>query len=305
MGLHMAEGLPRLVQELLAGEYAGEDLPTLLGRARALAREVDNYSAGAVLDARRQGTNWQRIARAAQISSHTARDRWNEAETERRLTRQLSERPTHSPRLPLPSPCLPISKDRPKRSEMMRANHAARLLANALCFLHEASGLALREVAASMGVSSSYVSRILSAERLPGWAVVQAMMDCFGVDAAMLRHLWEASHGLVSPGRRPIAEAADRLLHCLQGLYTAARRPDLDNLHRSSPGVPAPVTLELILKGICVPDWPQVSALVAALNGSPEDVRPLWEEFHYSWLCTFEQARSGTDEAPQTAGEFC
>ncbi|WP_411140943.1 helix-turn-helix domain-containing protein [Streptomyces sp. x-80] len=294
LGLHMAERLPRLARELLGGEYTGEDLATLLRRARELIKEVENYSAGAVLDARRRGASWDSVARDALISPHTARDRWSEAETERRLSRQLDEHAAHALRLPTqPSTRLPpssVASASSMQDAVGSAERAARLLADALCYLHESSGIAPRDVADSMGVSPSYVSRILSANRLPAWPVVQAMMEQFGEDPAMLRHLWEISHGLVPAARPSVTRAADRVFHALRGLYTAARRPDPDALHRDCAEVLSPATIELVLSGGCMPDWPEVSVLVTALNGDPEDVRPLWEEFHYVWLHTFDQS---------------
>ncbi|WP_044370320.1 transcriptional regulator [Streptomyces noursei] len=277
------------MQELLAGEYGDRDLSALLTRASEISKAVENYRAAAVLDARSRGASWEQVARSAHISTHTARERWNEMETERRLARQLSalalQPDSHSPHLP---------KDRRLTSgECLKADRAARLLAEALRFLHDESKLPLREVAASMGVSPSYASRILSAERLPSWSAVQDMMKCFGADAVILRHLWETSHGLLPPARRPLAQAADRVIHCLQGLYTAAHRPNLVDLHHQWPGVPTPAEVDLVLHGVCMPDWPVVSSLVTALNGSPEEVRPLWEEFHYAWLCTFNQGGNG------------
>lgn len=299
LGLHMAEGLPRMARELLAGEHAGEDLPTLLGRARELVRAVENYSAGAVLDARHRGTSWDGVARAAQISSQTARERWNESVTEHRLNRQLSERTSLSPTSPLPTThSSAFRSSQSSLSEKASADRAARLLADALSFLHEASGLALRDVAVSLGMSSSYVSRILSGDRLPGWSVMQDMMACFGADAAILRHLWETSHGIAPSTRRPVTQAADRVFHALQGLYTAAGRPTPADVHRDCSGALSPSMVERVLDGTYLPDWPEVSALVAALNGCPEEVRPLWEEFHYAWLCTFEQSEEGVSNTP-------
>lgn len=304
LGLHMAEGLPRLARELLAAEYADEDLPALLARARELIKEVENYSAGAVLDARRRGASWDSVARAALISPHTARERWSEAETERRLARHLDGRTAGAMPRRIPAPPAAPAGDEFARGDGRSADRAARLLADALCFLHEESGLSLRDVADAMGVSPSYASRILSADRLPGWPAVRAMAEAFGADPATLRHLWEAGHGLLPPTRLPVRQAADRVFHALRGLHTAARRPDVRDLHRDCAEVLSPAAITLVLGGGFMPDWPEVSALVTALRGDPEGVRPLWEEFHYAWLCAFEQPSVGCgDGRDDTGGE--
>ncbi|MEU7183211.1 MULTISPECIES: helix-turn-helix domain-containing protein [Streptomyces] len=308
----MVEGLPHLAMKLAAAEHAQEDLVSLLERSRELIKEVELYSAGAVLDARRAGRSWEGVARAARVSAHTARERWSETATEDRLAAHLSACDQGACRFPTAISSqrggLIAACEEPLAEGQMSTTHARRLLADALYFLHQQSGLALRDVAVAVGVSPSYISRILSGDRLPAWHQAEAMAAKYKAEAAILRNLWETSQALTPLPRPPLQRATERVAFALQGLHTAAGRPVPDDVHDRCAGVLSPKTIEMVLAGRCVPDWPEVSALVTALNGEPQGIRPLWEEFHYTWLRVFDQALPGDDGMPadgDSRGEPC
>lgn len=144
-------------------------------------------------------------------------------------------------------------------------------LASALSFLQRASSTTRRELAAAAGVHPSYVSRILSGERLPSWHVVKDLCRYCKTDPSDLRPLWDAARGHRVPRQ-------DSLSAALRGLRLAAARPGLDLLQKRA-RVPAD-DITAVLNGAHVPEWHATARLVTALGGEPEAIHPLWHAAH-------------------------
>ncbi|WP_329317897.1 helix-turn-helix domain-containing protein [Streptomyces sp. NBC_01715] len=278
---NIAESVQALAQTLLASEYGEQDLETLLRQAGDLTREVEYYVGAAVQDARRRGTSWETVAAAASVSAATARSRWAEKTVRRRLERRATEQLAVRQRDPAIPPALPRADG---QSGVQPGERSASKLAAALSHLHRISELTIRQVAEETGLSPSYVSRIMSGERLPTWPVVQTLADLFKGDPGELAVLWENAHGRTPPARQPLPDAAARLNAALRGLYLAASSPSAARIHEASSGTLSVRIIQEILEGSTVPDWRTTASFVQAIGGTPTDIRPLWESVHYAFL---------------------
>ncbi|MFJ8536854.1 helix-turn-helix domain-containing protein [Streptomyces sp. NPDC093591] len=296
---NIAESVQALAEGLLAAEYDEQGLTVLLGRAAELTREVDYYVCAAVHDARLQGTGWDTVAAAAAVSPATARSRWAEKTVRRRLERRASERSAARQREAAGN----VAQPRPDGQEREPSGERpSGKLAAALSHLHRSSGLTIREVADKMELSPSYVSRILSGERVPAWPVVEALASLFDGDPDELAVLWENTQGLTPPARRPLPDETARLNAALRGLYLAAASPSPARIHEASGGALSLSTIKDILDGRLVPDWKTTVTFVRAIGGTPADVRPQWEAVHYAFLLFLDpdsDAAAPPTSAPQ------
>jgi transcriptional regulator with XRE-family HTH domain len=301
LGRRIAEDLQALSAALLEAEYEGRPLQELLRCAADVAREVEYYKAAAVQDARTGGVGWEQVAQAALVSAATARSRWAESRVKERLKRRAAERAAvrQPPGLPVPGPQAAEDESLSKAAE-----RASVKLASALSYLHRASGMAIREVADRTSLSPSYISRILSGERTPTWAVVCVLVKLFGGRPAELSVLFESAHGLVQPARHAMPDAVARLQAALRGLHLAAGRPPHGAVRKASHGSLSTQAISDILDGVMVPGWEQTSALVTALGGWPADVRPLWEAVHYSFLLCLDPLESPGQLPPTDSPPF-
>ncbi|MGW7308774.1 helix-turn-helix domain-containing protein [Streptomyces sp. NPDC054835] len=269
MGRLIAEELYSLAFDLLEAEYGGADLEELLAKARALAKETDYYVSAAVRDARQRSVSWEEVAKAASLSTATARVRWGEMQVMRRLQRRSVERAALR-QAPAAVPDVPPKEGR------QAVGRASRQLAAALSQLHQDSGLMIREVAESTELSPSYVSRILSVDRTPSWPVVRQLVETFGGDPLELRVLWEIAQG-VPPAPQDFIDAATRLNGVLRGLYLAAGCPSVKTVCEQSHGALDEAAVEDLLEGTEVPTWEDTGRFVTAVGGHPADIRPQWE----------------------------
>ncbi|MFD5752476.1 helix-turn-helix domain-containing protein [Streptomyces sp. NPDC127033] len=288
LGRPLAEDLQSLAAGLLAAEYGGQGLETMLRLAGDLAKEVECYAAAAVHDARAAGSGWEKVALAARVSTTTARMRWNE----KQILRMMSRRAIRHTRGSGAGAEGLVTADAGQP-----AARASQRLASALSHLHRISDLTIREVADSTGLSPSYVSRILSGERMPSWPVTASLARACGGEAEHVRALWASTQGGTQPSRLPFPRQLVRLQDALRGLYLAAARPDPSHLCRIRPGTLTREIVEDLLSGEMVPDWDTTGAFVSALGGSPADIRPLWEETYYAFLIWMQSPPEGAEAA--------
>lgn len=300
---NIAESVQALAEGLLDAEYDEQDLTVLLRHAGELTREVEYYICAAVHDARMKGTSWDEVAAAAAVSRATARSRWAEKSVRRRLERRASEQATVRQRDPAsyPAPARPDGQDVAQPGE-----RSASKLAAALSHLHRNSRMTLREVADRTALSPSYVSRIMSGERLPTWPVIETLAELFDGDPEELAVLWENAHGITPPARQALPDAAARLNGALRGLFLAASSPSPERIHEASSGSLSVDTVQDILDGRIVPDWKTTAAFVRAVGGTPADIRPLWEAVHYAFLVFLDPVTDAVpepDAGPSQTGE--
>ncbi|ELP66217.1 helix-turn-helix domain-containing protein [Streptomyces sp. WI04-05B] len=298
LGRNIAESVQVLAQGLLAAEYDEQGLEDLLRRAGELTKEVEYYVCAAVHDARMSGAGWETVAEAASVSAATARARWGGKTVERRLELRASERASARPRELAPQAAQLRGDGQEIRQPSERSSGK---LGAALSHLHRCSRLTMREVAEQTGLSPSYVSRILSGDRVPAWPVVQALTDLFGGDPDELTVLWENAQGITPAARQPIPDAMARLKTALRGLYLAAASPPHARIHKASGGVLSVAVVKDILSGQLVPDWKTTVAFVRAIGGTPADIRPLWEGVHYAFL-VYMDPPTDEDAGPPSPG---
>ncbi|MER6093385.1 helix-turn-helix domain-containing protein [Streptomyces bluensis] len=300
LGGAVAAEVRRLAQQLLDSEMRQEELGTLLERAEAIRRELDIYTAAAVQDARHRGEKWESVARAAHVAAETARARWGPERVARMMDLHANEKRAAPARWRGSQPAWLV--DAPEDTvgdPSAEVVSPASQLASALTQLQGASGLTIREVADSTMLSPSFISRVLSGDRLPTWDLTCSLAVLFGADPAELRVLFEAAHGMTAHGRQPVAAAIAQLHAAVRGLYRAAKSPSAERIERLSSKTVSALEARRVLAGIDVPEWEVLAALVCALGGRPIDFKPLWEAVHYTFLmCDDPRRPEGTAHIP-------
>lgn len=267
LGRAVAAEVRRLAQQLLDSEMRKEELGTLLERAEAIRRELSIYTAAAVQDARHRGEKWESLARAAHVAPETARARWGPERVARMMDLHANEKRAAPARWRGPG-----SGRLADVAEGTGADPAAdgvspvNQLASALTQLQAANGLTIREVADSTMLSPSFISRVLSGDRLPTWDLVCALAVLFRSDPAELRVLFEAAHGMTAPGRQPVAAAIAQLYAAVRGLYLAAKSPTPERIERLSAQAVDALTVRRVLAGVDIPEWEVLAALVCVLE---------------------------------------
>ncbi|MFJ4689217.1 helix-turn-helix domain-containing protein [Streptomyces sp. NPDC088789] len=262
-----------------------EELSDLLERAAAIRRELEMYTAAAVRDARHRGEKWESVAEAAHVSPETARSRWGPGRVNRMLDLHTSGKQPAPTRWRRYQPTRPAdSVEIPRGDADSEGAAPVNGLTQALANLLASSGLTIQEVGQSTMLSRSFISRVLSGSRLPTWELVCSLARLFGSDAADLRALFEAAHGMTAPNRQPVGAAIAQLHAAVRGLYLAAGSPTSERIeHLSAKGV-SRQQARRVLSGIDVPEWDVMASLVSALGGRPLDFKPLWEAVHYTFL---------------------
>ncbi|MDO0917810.1 helix-turn-helix transcriptional regulator [Streptomyces sp. DT2A-34] len=296
LGGPVAAEVRRLAQQLLDSEMRQEELGTLLERAEAIRRELDIYTAAAVQDARHRGEKWESVARDAHVAPETARARWAPERVTRMMDLHANEKRAAPARWRGSQPArLADAPEDTVSGPGAEVISPVGQLASALTHLHAASGLSIREVADSTMLSPSFISRVLSGDRLPTWDLTCSLAVLFGADPAELRVLFEAAHDMTAPGRQPVAAAIAQLHAAVRGLYLAAKSPPAERIERLSSKTVSALTARRVLAGIDVPEWEVLAALVYALGGRPLDFKPLWEAVHYTFLmCDDPRLPEGT-----------
>ncbi|MFD3821930.1 helix-turn-helix domain-containing protein [Streptomyces sp. NPDC058625] len=274
----------RLAGQLVASEMRQEELGTLLERVEVIRRELDIYTAAAVQDARHRGEKWESVARAAHVAPETARARWGPEKVARMMDLHANDKRAAPARWSSVRSALSREGRETPPGDWWEGAGSVGRLASALTQLQVASGKTIREVAERTMLSSSFISRVLSGDRLPTWDLVCALCNIFGSDPAELRVLFEVAHGMTVPQRQPAPAAIKQLHAAVRGLHLAARSPSPEQIEVLSGRAVDAKAARLVLSGFDVPDWGVLSALVSALGGRPSEVKPLWEAVHYAFL---------------------
>ncbi|MFJ6727649.1 helix-turn-helix domain-containing protein [Streptomyces sp. NPDC091281] len=284
LGGTIATEIHRLAGQLMDSELRREELATLLERAETIRRELDIYTAAAVSDARHRGEKWESVARAAHVAPETARARWGPERVARMMDLHANDKRAAPARWRPVRSTAPADGGEEQPADRPDAVGPVGRLAAALTQLQSASGRTIREVAEVAMLSPSYVSRVLSGDRLPTWDLVCALSNILGADPAELRVLFEAAHGRPPLPRQPVPRAIEQLHATLRGLHRAAKSPTAERIASLSGGKVSTGAARRVLSGHEIPDWEVLSALVLALGGRPSEVKPLWEAVHYAFL---------------------
>ncbi|MFE2726655.1 helix-turn-helix domain-containing protein [Kitasatospora sp. NPDC059327] len=282
MVIQIAAGLTASVRRLQNVAKSAE--PALgdfaeLRIAAEIGKEYNELLNAVVLQARLRKVRWPAIAEILGVGTETARTRWEEAKAARLLARRRERgRKTARPRGSGPRQ----GGSRSRRSGGGAIDAQPRL-ASALSHLQRSSGRSMREIAKEAQVSTSYISRALSGERMPRWDVIVSFARSCGADPAQLRVLWEEANGKATtrpffagrPKARP--EAQFQLASALQGLHLAAGRPTEQFIAERSLHRLTATRIGDVLGGRELSSWPDIEVVVTALQGRPEVIRPLWE----------------------------
>jgi len=253
---------------------------SVLRQIADLREDLNDLTAIAVQQVRahHHHAHWRVIAEILDVSQSTARKNWSNERAVRRLAQrqrrnaQRSSRPATFEQRP-PSPEQPPAPDE-RPPGLAPPSAPWDQLSSALSHLHQACGKPVRVLAQEASVSSSYISRLLTGERLPTWSMAQQLTVSCGGDPAEIRPLWEAARGLRP--RLLTDTAAAELTATVRGLHLAAQRPSPARVCALSHLPLDPDDVIALLDGT-TPDWPVVESVIGVLRGRPEDVRPLWE----------------------------
>ncbi|MEK2491052.1 helix-turn-helix domain-containing protein [Kitasatospora purpeofusca] len=234
-------------------------------------------------------TRKQRARRAASASAHVPASHPPAAQWSRPAADLLVPSPGVGPRPDghgageaAAVPAVPPAVPPPYASGESIATVGRAKLASALSHLHRRSGRTARELAAAAGVTPSFVSRVLNAERFPSWPVAGALAEAMGGVAAEIRPLWDLGNDTL-PQRPFVPSPAEEAAYvaayvaALRGLHLAAAAPDPPAISDASCGRLSPADAAALLSGSAVPDWPTVEVLLEVLGAEPAFVLPLWE----------------------------
>lgn len=276
-----------------AGHLSSHPLPAkpldLIKQCLSLQWDLNDLLAVAVRQAHEYGASWDEIGDALGTVAPNARSRYSKdkvAAVLRNRALRGSGRPT-SPAAPEPRTPGPASTTvgpaTDKGSDASLPGHPGYQLTRALSHLQRTSERSVRSLARDIGISPSLLSRILLGKRHPKWTTVERLATLCGADPADLLPLWDKARGVrPAPPSSPAAypEAAHALKATLRGMWLAAAKPDVPTLCAGARvltprGVEALLDDKTTLQAV---DWPVIASLTTILRGSPDDVRPLWEQ---------------------------
>ncbi|MGP4001378.1 helix-turn-helix domain-containing protein [Streptomyces sp. 8N706] len=249
----------------------------------AMQRDLDDFRAVAIRQAQSKKATWPQIAKVLNTSPSTLKSNYSAEKVDTVLERRAERGPARKRRPAVPGPRSPARTV--TAAGRSRPGPPGYALSCALSHLQRgSSGLTARELAVITGVSTSYVYRIMSGERIPSWDVVVAFAHACEAEPDDLVFLWNKAHGLhaVPPPTTPTRkEAIHTLQAALRGLHLAAARPEVKQLTgRGHPGLTDSTVTALLHSP--APDahllrWPLVQALTTALQGEPQEIRPLFD----------------------------
>ncbi|MDT0310594.1 helix-turn-helix transcriptional regulator, partial [Streptomyces sp. DSM 44917] len=200
----LSESLARSADALLnaaSTEGAGEESSLrVLHWCAEIERRTHDVQAAAVGLARTQRVPAAGIARAMSVTPAKLRTTWPADVVERRMHRNVG----------VPSEAVPSAGERaadreragdllprPRRAGARRGDprdgeeRPPGGLSLALATLHRSSGRTLRDLGRAVGVSASYLSRVLAGKRCPSWRLAQSLAEECGGDPDDIRPLWE------------------------------------------------------------------------------------------------------------------
>ncbi|MFF3343167.1 helix-turn-helix domain-containing protein [Streptomyces flavidovirens] len=256
----------------------------LLGKA---VKDVDDLRDALVQQARDRGIKPSALAAALHISV----DKLGRDHSADRVERRMRGRMERTGRTPPPtsrstvSPPLLSTGSIPAGDRLLPSrrpanpeggaegpsdNDPAATLALAFSHLQRSSHKSIRALSDEVGVSPSYISRILTGDRCPSWRIAHRLTQSCGGDPADIRPLWDTTRGHRVP-------EPDQLTAALRGLYLSAARPPLARVRSQSGNRLSVEHIHAVLNGSEIPPWETVDQLVGALHGQPQVFRPLWD----------------------------
>jgi transcriptional regulator with XRE-family HTH domain len=298
-----ARDLARLLQSL-----DGEEP---LHRIAQLQEQLDGLTAGIVGRARYRRVTWATISSILGVSEDTARHRYTERYILRRLTRFNRSETTLTtlaglysstgPRSTEPADTLADSDtpadagdpggdrgDGPDQSAPVESSGAAyNRLSPILSMLIRSAQLTNKEVSSRIGCSASYLSRILSGERVPTWTLTRKFAQTCGADPEVLRTVWE-SEKLSQKTREPDTPdpddppmpATEQLRTAVHTLHLRAGRPAPSDIAVASRWLLSTAAVASILETTVLPHRDVLKTFVRVLGGDTDHFTLLLDNAH-------------------------
>ncbi|WP_164543614.1 helix-turn-helix domain-containing protein [Streptomyces mobaraensis] len=251
---------------------------------------LDSLIAGLVARERHTGATWTRISGMMEINVDTARHRYSEARILRSLRHHVHLKAGQSLSSLFGSPADdPLEPPLPRHAT---ASPAYNRLAPVLSMLVRNSRKTQQQVSHQAGCSPSYLSRILTGERIPMWPLAERLAQVCEADPAVLRDLWEAEKLRDKrPAPPPAADTpleelpagkrqvlgTTRLMTALHTQHVRAGQPSDVDIAVASQWRLTPGKVRTLLEGNAFPAWNDLEALLHVLGGHVEHFRRLWE----------------------------
>ncbi|MEV0982443.1 helix-turn-helix transcriptional regulator [Streptomyces sp. NPDC049915] len=292
-------------------------LPTLSGeeplqRITQLQEQLDGLTAAVVGRARYRRVTWATISSLLRISEDTARHRYTDRYILRRLARfNRCETPLTcltglfttpngtgmSPEAPAGNDATTDNADTghdrgergdaPEQTAPSEPSGAAyNRLSPILSMLIRTAQLTNKEVSHKIGCSPSYLSRILTGERVPTWDLTRKFAHACGADPEVLRAVWETeklSQKYREPSPDPDAEplpAAEELRTAIHTLHLRAGRPAPSDIAVASRWVLTAGTVASLLEGTVLPPRDVLQKFVRLLGGDVDRMTQLLHDAH-------------------------
>ncbi|AWN24903.1 MULTISPECIES: helix-turn-helix transcriptional regulator [Streptomyces] len=247
----------------------------------AMRRDLDDTIAVALRQALAKGASWPQIAKVMTTTEGTLKGHYSAEKVDKMLNDRARRGPTRQ-RQPA---ALQNTKSPPTVGQVNRLlpGQPGYPLSRALSYLRRTSGSStVSGLAINSGVSTSYIYRIMSGERIPTWQVTADFARACDADPDDLVFLWNTAHAVTAlPPADNYPEAVRTLQAALRGLRLVSGNPDIPTLLRRAAAALTARAAAALLAGeppaACYLRWPVVKALTNALQGDPEAIRPLWE----------------------------
>ncbi|MGX1761964.1 helix-turn-helix domain-containing protein [Streptomyces lydicus] len=248
----------------------------------ALLQDVEDLGAVLVRQAREYGARWGAVGEVLHTSGDSARARWPADRVERILEHRAKR------------------GNRPRRkvtgggqAAVSTEGSPPQLLSSFLSDLQRGSGKSARALAREVGVSPSFVSRLLNGERRPSWNVAERLTRACDGDVEVVRMLWNKECGPASDDgsqREDLTGAATLMQAAMQGMDRA-----VGQLH----GFTQNGSFEPSNRHMTSFAWPVAHAHAAVVQGQPDEVCALWDRLNQLSLSENDQRLPSVPPAGQ------
>jgi transcriptional regulator with XRE-family HTH domain len=289
-------------------------LPSLGGeeplrRIVQLQEQLDGLTAAVVGRARYRRVTWATVSSTLGISEDTARHRYTDRYVLRRLARfNRSETAPTSLAALFSTPAggahdgsgAPGSEsgdtagDRgggegpdQQTSPVESSGAAYNRLSPILSMLIRTAQLTNKDVSSRIGCSASYLSRILSGERVPTWELTRKFAQVCGADPEVLRTVWESEKLRYKTGAHttgpdaPSLSASERLRAAIHTLHLRAGRPTPIDVAVASRWVLTAGTVASLLEATVLPPPDVLHTFVQLLGGDTDHFHQLLHDAHH------------------------
>ncbi|MFC8412650.1 helix-turn-helix domain-containing protein [Streptomyces coelicoflavus] len=283
-------------------------LPSLDGqeplrRVVQLQEQLDGLTAAVVGRARYRRVTWHAVSSTLGISEDTARHRYTDRYVLRRLARfNRSETAPTSLAALFSAPVGGVhdgagdaggesgdtAGDRgggegpdQQTSPAESSGAAYNRLSPILSMLIRTAQVTNKDVSSRIGCSASYLSRILSGERVPTWELTRKFAQACGADPEVLRAVWESEKLRHKSGVRacvpeaPGLSAAERLRAAIHTLHLRAGRPTPVDVAVASRWVLTAGTVASLLDATVLPPPGVLHTFVQLLGGDTDHFHQL------------------------------